>query len=249
MCAGFPAGGVAHQLVNRTGGGRRLPRDRRPHAGRRGQLSARRHRRRARAGWQLDLHPQGRHALLDARLAATLSFVHASRRARHGRNRNPMPLVDPVHRFVLFTNAKCGGTTLKAWFFENLDFATLHRRPATLVGAFGPAYAAAHLRRGWRLARRAARAAPGSSDHKERLRAFVTFYRRAYCCRGDGRRSGGRLPPDLRDPAPGPAAGERLPRQVLYRRGPAPVHAGRAARDRPGRPEFPGLARLSRNGR
>jgi len=94
---------------------------------------------------------------------------------------NPMPLVDPVHRFVLFTNAKCGGTTLKAWFFENLDFATLHWRPATLVGAFGPAYAAAHLRRGWRLARRAARAAPGSSDHKEGLRVFVTFYRRAYC--------------------------------------------------------------------
>jgi len=34
-----------------------------------------------------------------------------------------MPLVDPVHRFILFTNAKCGGTTLKAWFFDNLDLA------------------------------------------------------------------------------------------------------------------------------
>jgi hypothetical protein len=94
---------------------------------------------------------------------------------------NPMPLVDPVHRFVLFTNAKCGGTTLKAWFFENLGAATLHRHPVTLVRAFGPAYAAAHLRHGRGLARRAARAAPASSDYKEGLRAFVNFYRRAYC--------------------------------------------------------------------
>ncbi len=108
---------------------------------------------------------------------------------------NPMPLVDPVHRFVLFTNAKCGGTTLKAWFFENLGFATLHRRPATLVSAFGPAYAAAHLRRGWWLARHAARAgrrSPGSPEHKERLRRFIGFYRGAYCgpAMADGRAAG-----------------------------------------------------------
>lgn len=108
---------------------------------------------------------------------------------------NPMPLVDPVHRFVLFTNAKCGGTTLKAWFFENLDFATLHRRPATLVPAFGAAYAAAHLRRGWWLAGGAARAArrsPGSSEHKEKLRSFFAFYRDAWCgpAMADGRTAG-----------------------------------------------------------
>lgn len=99
---------------------------------------------------------------------------------------NPMPLVDPVHRFVLFTNAKCGGTTLKAWFFENSDLATLHRRPATLLRTYRPAYAAAHLRRGWRLAARTAEAgrrAPGSSDYKDRLRSFVNFYRAAYCAR------------------------------------------------------------------
>ncbi len=108
---------------------------------------------------------------------------------------NPMPLVDPVHRFVLFTNAKCGGTTLKAWFFENLGFATLHRRPGTLVPAFGTAYASAHLRRGWWLARRAARAgrrSPGSEEYKEKLRRFSSFYRGSFCgpAMADGRAAG-----------------------------------------------------------
>ena len=109
---------------------------------------------------------------------------------------NPMPLVDPVHRFVLFTNAKCGGTTLKAWFFENLDFATLHWRPATLVGAFGPAYAAAHCGAGWRLARRAARAAPGSSDHKEELRVRHLLPP-GLLAAAMAAEPGGRLPPDI----------------------------------------------------
>jgi hypothetical protein len=85
---------------------------------------------------------------------------------------------------VLFTNAKCGGTTLKAWFFDNLDFATLHRRPVALISAFGPRYAAAHLRRGWRLARRTAQARHdvfNTSDYKHDLRAFINFYRASYC--------------------------------------------------------------------
>jgi hypothetical protein len=97
---------------------------------------------------------------------------------------NPMPLVDPVRRFVLYTNAKCGGTTLKTWFFENVGFPTLHWRPATLFPAFGPAYAMAHLRRGAWLAFRATsagRADPGSEAYKRRLRAFFSFYRWSYC--------------------------------------------------------------------
>src|SRR4051794_14395520 len=99
-------------------------------------------------------------------------------------NLEPMPLVDPVHRFVLFTNAKCGGTTLKAWYFDNLDFASLHRKPATLLSNYGLRYAAAHIGRGSRLARgvaRAMRAAPGSEEYKRKLRIFIDFYRQAYC--------------------------------------------------------------------
>lgn len=33
-----------------------------------------------------------------------------------------LPLVDPFNRFCLYTNAKCGGTSLKAWFFRNMRF-------------------------------------------------------------------------------------------------------------------------------
>ena len=94
---------------------------------------------------------------------------------------NPMPLVDPARRFVLYTNAKCGGTTLKRWFFENLDFGTLHWRPGALFRTFGPAYAVAHLQRGWRLARRTTLAGPGSPDYADCLRDFISFYRRRYC--------------------------------------------------------------------
>ena len=79
---------------------------------------------------------------------------------------NPMPLVDPVRRFVLYTNAKCGGTTLKTWFFENVGFPTLHWRPATLFPAFGPAYAMAHLRRGAWLAFRATSAGRGGGPRR-----------------------------------------------------------------------------------
>ncbi len=64
MCAGFPAAGEAHQLVNRTSAGRALSRGRRPHAGRRGQLSEGRHPGGARRRRQVGLHPQGRTAVL-----------------------------------------------------------------------------------------------------------------------------------------------------------------------------------------
>lgn len=99
---------------------------------------------------------------------------------------NPMPMVDPLHRFVLFTNAKCGGTTLKAWFFDNVDFVSLHRRPDRLLGAFGLRYTVSHLRRGRRLAATVAqtRGGPGESEpYKAALRDFIRYYRAALCWR------------------------------------------------------------------
>lgn len=97
---------------------------------------------------------------------------------------NPMPLVDPVRRFILFTNPKCGGTTLKAWFFNNLDMADLHRRPARLLRSFGPMFFYRHLRRGRPQALRVARfhAGAGESEaYKAALRDYLNFYRRAFC--------------------------------------------------------------------
>jgi len=95
---------------------------------------------------------------------------------------NPRPMVDPVHRFVLFTNAKCGGTTLKAWFFDNLGLATLHRRPGQLLASFGPRYALSHMRRGRHLAAAVARA-PDGEAYNAALRDCITYYRHAFCAR------------------------------------------------------------------
>lgn len=86
----------------------------------------------------------------------------------------PVPLVDPVRRFVLFTNGKCGGTTLKTWFFANLDLPGLERRPLRLLAAFGPRYAWRYLRRGRKVAARAGR-------DVAQVRRLTNFYRQAYC--------------------------------------------------------------------
>ena len=61
---------------------------------------------------------------------------------------DPIPLVDPARRFVLFTNGKCGGTTLKSWFFANLDLPGFERRPLRFLATFGPRYVYRHLRTG-----------------------------------------------------------------------------------------------------
>ena len=99
---------------------------------------------------------------------------------------NPMPMVDPVHRFILFTNPKCGGTTLKAWFFDNLGLGSLHRRPAHLLWVYGPRF----FVRYWQYGRPLAVKVPCSSgtseytdDYKAALRNFIKFYRRAFCAR------------------------------------------------------------------
>lgn len=34
---------------------------------------------------------------------------------------DPLPLINPIKKYALYTNAKCGGTTIKAWFLSNLE--------------------------------------------------------------------------------------------------------------------------------
>lgn len=99
---------------------------------------------------------------------------------------DPMPLVDPVHRFILFTNPKCGGTTLKAWFFYNLGLADVHNRPAHLLWAYGPRFFIRHLRHGRSLAHEVPRAlgsSTSSEEYKAALRKFTHFYRSTFCSR------------------------------------------------------------------
>jgi hypothetical protein len=37
---------------------------------------------------------------------------------------NPFPLINEPKKFILFTNGKCGGTSLKSWFVASLDLGT-----------------------------------------------------------------------------------------------------------------------------
>lgn len=39
------------------------------------------------------------------------------------RLREPIPLINPLHRFVLYTNCKCGSSVLKKWFVASLHSA------------------------------------------------------------------------------------------------------------------------------
>ncbi|MBP7001964.1 sulfotransferase family 2 domain-containing protein [Amaricoccus sp.] len=89
---------------------------------------------------------------------------------------DPIPLVDPVRRFVLFTNAKCGGTTLKSWFFANLDLPRLEQRPVGFLRAFGLRYAWKHFRFGRKATPRGA----GLRD-VAKVRRMTNYYRKAFC--------------------------------------------------------------------
>lgn len=104
-----------------------------------------------------------------------------------GVERTPLPMVNPMRRFALFTNAKCAGTTMKAWFVNSLDLEATGRHFAAMASAFGLRFAIAWRRRGGDLRRR-----PLSQilQNDEVLRAFVEFYRREYSRRVLGRLDG-----------------------------------------------------------
>lgn len=89
---------------------------------------------------------------------------------------DPVPLIDPVRKFVLFTNGKCGGTTIKTWFFCNLDLDGLERRPLKFARAFGLRFAGRHMLHGRRSAPRGA-----ALQDVETIRRFTNRYRRSYC--------------------------------------------------------------------
>lgn len=55
----------------------------------------------------------------------------------------PVPLYDPIKNFVLYTNAKCGGTTLKAWFFANLNWNADFSDVRAITNMFGLRFALA----------------------------------------------------------------------------------------------------------
>lgn len=91
---------------------------------------------------------------------------------------NPMPLVNPLHRFALFTNAKCGGTTMKMWFISSLDLERSMRGPLSLLRHFGVGFA--FRRYGLHRSLYDLPAHVLLSDVPS-ARRFITQYRRQYC--------------------------------------------------------------------
>ena len=56
-------------------------------------------------------------------------------------------LINPRRKFVLHTNSKCGGTTLRLWFFDTLGLFENRLNPFTEFSLYGPALYARFLTR------------------------------------------------------------------------------------------------------
>lgn len=53
------------------------------------------------------------------------------------KDKNPYPLINLDKKFILFTNAKCGGTTLKLWFLDSLNFDETFSSPLRAIKNYG----------------------------------------------------------------------------------------------------------------
>lgn len=54
-----------------------------------------------------------------------------------GKLRGPYPLINSEKKFILYTNAKCGGTTLKSWFLDSLNLEETFSNTSQAVKNFG----------------------------------------------------------------------------------------------------------------
>lgn len=89
----------------------------------------------------------------------------------------PFPLFNPHRDFLLITNAKCGGTTMKSWFVETLDRGATLSNPVAVFRKYDYRFL-----RGWLSNERNLRDlcyADLSSDN-DKLRDFISAYNRRY---------------------------------------------------------------------
>ena len=91
---------------------------------------------------------------------------------------NQMPLINPHKRFVLITNSKCGGTTLKSWFLETLEMQKTMEGRFSVLRYYGPKFFFY-----WRRKSKGLRALikDGPATNNDALRLFITAYRNRYC--------------------------------------------------------------------
>ncbi|MBU2929826.1 sulfotransferase family 2 domain-containing protein [Winogradskyella psychrotolerans] len=54
-----------------------------------------------------------------------------------GTLRKPFPLINVDKKFILFTNAKCGGTTLKSWFIDSLNLESTFSNTFQMLNNYG----------------------------------------------------------------------------------------------------------------
>ncbi len=92
------------------------------------------------------------------------------------RHRIP-PLVDVDRKFLLFLNAKAGNTTLKTWFFENMQILQVLKNPKRAVESFGWSFPAMLLTRPAMMARLYGNGFASDSD----LRGFARLFRMYHC--------------------------------------------------------------------
>ena len=92
----------------------------------------------------------------------------------------PMPLINPVHRFVLFTNAKCGGTSMKAWFVRSLQPEVTLSGPVAIARHYGMDFLARCYSRNNAILRVADERKLLQADQ---LRQFIDRFRRFYSAR------------------------------------------------------------------
>lgn len=88
--------------------------------------------------------------------------------------KKPVPLVDPVRKFALYTNGKCGGTSVKEWFLKNIDFFSLYKKPFFTILNFNLIFYLVLVLRFSRF-----RAINSSINNKE-IRKAIDFYRKYF---------------------------------------------------------------------
>ncbi|WOJ95053.1 sulfotransferase family 2 domain-containing protein [Congregibacter variabilis] len=89
-------------------------------------------------------------------------------------HRTPVPLVNLERKFILFTNAKCGGTGLKAWFLSSLDLESSFCSFSRAASHYGLRHALS-----WFLRYRGFPGAHLPRHDDDSIRIFTNIYRRS----------------------------------------------------------------------
>lgn len=86
---------------------------------------------------------------------------------------DPYPLINGKYKFIIFTNSKCAGTTIKSWFIGSLNLDEALRNPFQSIKHLGLKFTTSWIRKAGRLHSRET-----IQNNNELLRWFTIRYRR-----------------------------------------------------------------------